>query len=171
MVRGQLARQAGPPCNSLSPKHPPPRTNTNRQGAGPATDFGSVFRSFSSISRQEVLLTLGVGGVILVGATVLEPMLASFWERQNKGKLFSHMEKDLLKAQREELARLRAARLASASQPRPAASAPASAPAAALPAAAATVVEGGLAAAPAAVAAEAAGGGSVATLTAATGAL
>jgi hypothetical protein len=48
-------------------------------------DFGSLLRSFTSISRQEVLLALGVGVLILGGASVLEPLLSSLWERQNQG--------------------------------------------------------------------------------------
>ena len=37
------------------------------------------------MGRQEVVLTLGLGVLLLGGGTLLEPVFSSLWERQNQG--------------------------------------------------------------------------------------
>ncbi|GAB4817625.1 hypothetical protein N2152v2_004671 [Parachlorella kessleri] len=75
-------------------------------------NFQAALRSFAGMGRQEVVLTLGLGVLLLGGGTLLEPVFSSLWERQNQGKLFMDIEQDVLGSQRDELHRLRAARQA-----------------------------------------------------------
>lgn len=74
------------PCCDAAPggsASPPFNPSPPRPCCSP--DFQSVFRSFTSMTRHDVLFTLVVGGVCLGGAALLDPFLSSFWERQNEG--------------------------------------------------------------------------------------
>ena len=68
-----------------APVQPPARPPARCHRYARCADFGSVLRSFTSFGRHEALLTLGLGGLMLVGAMLFEPVAAAAWERQNEG--------------------------------------------------------------------------------------
>jgi sRNA-binding protein len=69
--------------------------------------FWRVFTTSGSAS-----LTAALGGLFIGGILFLEPVFSSAWERHNDGKLFKHIEEDVVERKRAQLVALQAARVA-----------------------------------------------------------
>lgn len=69
---------------------------------------GKFYRAF--VDSGSLLITAVLAGLALAGIVVVEPIFSSVWEERNRGKLFKHIEGDVIERHRAQLAEIRAQR-------------------------------------------------------------
>lgn len=74
-----------------------PRTRGHRDRAkGYGASFGMRNHWKVFVSSGSASVTAALAGTALVALLMMEPIMEFFWQRQNDGKLFHHLEKDVL---------------------------------------------------------------------------